>query len=490
MKTRLQTAVLALALAATPAFAADDLTSLTAGEAAKAIADGKITSESLVEALLARAKANEAGHAFITLDGDGALAAARAADAAMAKGEAAGPLAGVPIVVKDNISAAGLPTTAGTPALKDWVPATDAPVLAKLKAAGAILLGKTNMHELAFGITSNNAAFGAVANAYDPSRFAGGSSGGTGAAVGGRMAPAGLGTDTGGSVRIPSALNGVAGLRPSVGRYPQGGIVPISHTRDTAGPIARSISDLVLFDGVIPGDAMTLAPADPKSLRIGVPSAFNDNVDPETGRLMKAALKALEDAGATLVPLNMSDVIGLNDKIGFPVALWEAKGDISAFLKDAGTSITIEDVAARVASPDVKFVFDQLILGDKAIPEEVYLAAIRDFRPKLQALYAETFVVNDLDAIAFPTTPLPAQPIAGSDETVKLNGQDVPTFPTFIRNTDPGSNAGIPGLTLPVGLTRDGLPVGLELDGPAFSDRHLLAIGLTLEGLLPTMPAP
>jgi len=218
MKTRLQTAVLALALAASPALAADDLTSLTAGEAAKAIADGKITSESLVEALLTNAKANEAGHAFITLDGDGALAAAKAADATIAKGEAAGPLAGVPIVVKDNISAAGLPTTAGTPALKDWVPATDAPVLAKLKAAGAILLGKTNMHELAFGITSNNAAFGAVANAYDPSRFAGGSSGGTGAAVGGRMAPAGLGTDTGGSVRIPSALNGVAGLRPSVGR--------------------------------------------------------------------------------------------------------------------------------------------------------------------------------------------------------------------------------------------------------------------------------
>ena len=159
---------------------------------------------------------------------------------------------------------------------------------------------------------------------------------------------------------------------------------------------------------------------------------------------MKAALKALEDAGATLVPLEMSDVAALNDKIGFPIALWEAKGDISAFLKDNGTGITIEDVAAKAASPDVKFVFDEMILGDKSIPEEVYLAAINDFRPKLQELYADTFVTNDLDAIAFPTTPLPAQPIAGSDETVKLNGQDVPTFPTFIRNTDPAPTPAFP----------------------------------------------
>lgn len=467
-----------------------DLTEMSAAEAAKAIAAGEITSEALVKALLEKAKAARSGNAFITLDADGAIAAAKVVDAARAEGKDLGPLAGVPIVAKDNIMAAGLPTTGGTPALKDWIAPSDAPVLAKLKAAGAILLGKTNMHELAFGITSNNAAFGAVANAYDATRSAGGSSGGTGAAVGGRMAPAGLGTDTGGSVRIPAALNGVAGLRPTVGRYPQAGIVPISHTRDTAGPIARTVVDLALLDGIIAGEPTEIAPADVASLRIGVPAVFNDNVDPETDRLVKAALKKLEDAGATLVPLDMAEIMPLNDKVGFPLALWEVKGDLAAFLKDNGAGLTVEDVAKKVASPDVQFVFNEMVLGDKAIPDAVYDAAIADARPKLQALYARTFTENHLDAIAFPTTPLPAPPIEGADMTVTLNGKDVPTFQTYIRNTDPGSNAGLPGLTVPVGLTDGGLPVGLEFDGPAFTDRHLLAIGLAVEGLLPAMPAP
>lgn len=479
-----------LTLAASAAAAEQDLAEMSAGQAARAIASGDTTSAALVETLLERIAAAKSGNAFIAIDAQGAREGARDADAAMARGEAAGPLHGVPIVIKDNIATSGLATTAGTPALKGWTPETDAPVVARLRAAGALVLGKTNLHELAFGITSNNAGFGAVANAYDPSRFAGGSSGGTAAAIGGRLAPAGLGTDTGGSARIPAALNGIAGFRPSSGRYPQAGIVPISHTRDTAGPMARTVADIVLLDGIITETPTALEPALPAGIRIGVPAAFHTDLDPETRRLTQAALDAMEAAGVTLVPLDMAAVTELNNRIGFPIALWEAKRDLAAFLAEHGTDRDLAAVADEIASPDVRFVFDELILGDKAIPDAVYQDAIGNGRPRLQALYAETFARHDLDAIAFPTTPLPAQPIEGSDETVMLNGKPAPTFPTFIRNTDPGSNAGIPGISLPAGLTRDGLPVGLELDGPAFSDRHLLAIALAVEAMLPATPAP
>ncbi len=467
-----------------------DLTEMTASEAAEAIRDGKITSRALVDALIEKANANQGLNVFITLDADGARAAADKADAAVKAGGALGALHGVPVVAKDNINSAGVATTGGTPALKDFVPDENAPVLQALIDAGAILLAKTNMHELAFGITSNNAAYGAVGNPYAPDRFAGGSSGGTGAAVGGRMATVGLGTDTGGSVRIPAALNGISGLRPTIGRYPADGIVPISHTRDTPGPMARSVADLVLLDTVITGDDGAVEPASLADIRLGVAPRFTGDLDPETKRLFDEAIARLKGAGATIVEVDAGTVVDLAGKVGFPLALFEVRGDLDAFVKKYGGAADIGAVAAGVASPDVKFVFENLVLGDQAIPEPVYKEAIDTLRPQLIAAYDALFTDNDLDALVFPTTPLPAQPIEGSDMNVMLNGKEVPTFQTFIRNTDPGSNAGIPGLTVPIGLTKDGLPVGIEFDGPADSDRDLLAIGLATENLVGRLPAP
>jgi mandelamide amidase len=490
MKMHLTAGLTAAAvLAASPALGDEDITSLSATQAAKSIVAQELTSTDLVNALIEKT-GDDPGNVYITFDSEGALAAAAEADARIKAGEKLGPLHGVPIVVKDNIASAGLPTTGGTPALKTWVPAADAPVLAKLRDAGAILLGKTNLHELAFGITSNNAEFGAVANAYDPSRFAGGSSGGTGAAIGARLAPAGLGTDTGGSVRIPAALNGVAGLRPTTGRYPAGGIIPISSTRDTPGPIATTVADLALLDTVITGAQNEVSPADLSVVRLGVPSILTENLSPETDRLFRTTLETLEKSGVTLVDVDVSTELDLAGKAGFPIALWEVKRDLAAFLDQHETGLTLDDIAASVASPDVKFVFENLVLGNQAIPDEVYRMAVNDLRPLVQSGYADVFVTNRLDAIVFPTTPLEAQAIAGSDQTVSLNGEDVPTFQTFIRNTDPGSIAGIPGLSLPIGVTSEGFPVGLELDGPAFSDRHLLSLGLAIESVLPRVPAP
>jgi mandelamide amidase len=490
MAMSLRLVLLTCVLLAPTALAAQDLTGMSARETVKAIRDGQVTSRALVDALLNQANAKRSLNAFITLNADGAKAAADKADDAHRRGAPLGPLHGVPIVVKDNINAAGLPNTAGTPALKGFVPTENAPVLQKLIDAGAIVLGKTNMHELAFGITSNNAAFGAVGNAYAPDRFAGGSSGGTGAAIGARMAAVGLGSDTGGSVRIPAALNGIAGLRPTAGRYPQAGVVPISHTRDTVGPMARTVSDLLLLDAVITGGAIEAAPATLSGQRLGLPKQLIADVDPETKRLFDAAVAALRKAGAEIVDVDLAQVMGLNEKVGFPVALYEVRVDLDNFVKHYRAAPDVKSVAAQVASPDVKSVFESLVLGPQAPPENVYKDAVGPHRSELIAAYNKMFDDNKLDALVFPTTPLPAQPIKGSDEKVMLNGKEVPTFFTFIRNTDPGSNAGIPGLSVPMGLTKDKLPVGLELDGPAGSDRKLLAIGMAVEEVLGKLPAP
>jgi mandelamide amidase len=470
---------------------AQDLTELSATEAAARIRAGTLKSEDLVRALVDVIERKRDLNAFITFDRDRAIASARKADTLAARKTFAGPLHGVPIVVKDNIHVAGLPNSAGTPALGDFVPTRNAPVAEKLIRAGAIVLGKTNMHELAFGITSNNAAFGPARNAYDPSRIAGGSSGGTANAIAARMAAAGLGTDTGGSIRIPAALNGIAGLRPTLGRYSQDGITPIAHTRDTAGPMAREVADLVLLDTIITGarDRVTAAPL--KGLRLGVCRAlFFRSLDPATEQLADATLDRLQAAGAELVDVDMPGLVDLNGKISFPIVLYEARADLTRYLKRYRPALDLATLAGRIASPDVKGLFASAIVpGAKdAIPEKVYLDALAA-RPLLQQLYAETFRKYTIAALVFPTTPLPAAPV-GDDEKTLLNGAEVPTFPTFIQNTDPGSNAGIPGLSVPIGRTAAGLPVGLELDGPAGSDRRLLGIGLTLETLVGRLPAP
>lgn len=470
---------------------AQELTELSATEAAARIRAGTLKSEDLVRALVDVIERKRDLNAFITFDRERALAAARKADGLAARKSFAGPLHGVPIVVKDNIHVAGLPNTAGTPGLRAFVPSRNAPVAEKLIRAGAIVLGKTNMHELAFGITSNNAAFGPARNAYDPTRIAGGSSGGTGNAIAARMAAAGLGSDTGGSVRIPAALNGISGLRPTLGRYAQDGITPIAHTRDTAGPMARQVVDLVLLDTIITGarDKVTAAPL--KGVRLGVYRAlFFRDLDTETEQVTQAALDRLQEAGVEIVPVDMPGLVDLNGKVGFPVALYEAGVDLAKYLTRYRIGLDVKGLAERIASPDVKGLFaSSIVPGAKdAIPQKVYLDALAA-RPALQQLYADTFKKYNITALAFPTTPLPAAPI-GDDEKTKLNGADVPTFLTFIQNTDPGSNAGIPGLTVPIGRTPAGLPIGLALDGPTGSDRRLLAIGLALEALFGRLPAP
>jgi Asp-tRNA(Asn)/Glu-tRNA(Gln) amidotransferase A subunit family amidase len=466
-----------------------DLTALTISAAAAALRRGDFSAAAYAEALLAQAAAGAALNAFIHHDPAQVRADARAADAVRAKApQRLGPLHGVPLALKDNLDTAAMPTTGGTPGLRGHRPAQNGAVVQKLLDAGAIVFGKTNLPELAYGITNNNAAFGAARNPYDPSRIPGASSGGVGVAVAARMAPGGIGSDTGGSVRIPAALCGIVGFRPTTGRWPQAGIVPISHTRDTAGPMARSVADCVLLDRVVTGSAAA-APVSLKGLRLGVPRAlFWDPLDREVARAMEDVLTRLKDAGAVLVEADIPDVGRLDAEAGFPIALYETVVDLGAYLAGHGSKSGYAEIAAQCASPDVAGLL-QSLQGAGAIPQAAYRHALDVLRPQLQAAYRDHFSRHDIAALVFPTTPLAAAPI-GEDETVELNGERVPTFPTFIRNTSPGSVAGIPGISVPAAMTARGLPLGLELDGRAGDDARLLAIAAAVEALLPKTPPP
>lgn len=471
---------------------------MTAAQAVNAIAIGSVSATDYITTLIARAKALSGLNAIITLNEAGALAAAKAIDTARLNGAALGPLAGLPIVVKDNINTKNLPTTGGTTALQHFTPSFTAPALQALLDAGAIILGKANLHELAFGITSTNLSTfaGPVKNPYNQALIPGGSSGGTAAAISARIVPAGIGTDTGGSARIPAALTGIVGFRPSVGnggadrRYSAAGLLPISHTRDTVGPFGRTVADVALLDAVMSASTVPAA-VSLSGLRLGISQNYWSNLDTGLATVMTAAKAKLAAAGVVFVNLDLVGITDLNNKSSFQIALHEPIADIPAYLLASGASgITVASIAAQVASPDVQGAFSA-IMGD--VYGSQYPAAISTYRPQLQALYASYFKTNNIDALFFPTTPLPAVPIdlVKGSSTVSLNGgAAVDEFSTYIQNTDPGSNAGIPGLSLPAGFTASGLPVGMAIDGPLGSDKKLLGIGLAMEALFGSLTAP
>jgi mandelamide amidase len=272
-------------------------------------------------------------------------------------------------------------------------------------------------------------------------------------------------------------------------RWPQDGIVPISHTRDTAAPMARSVADCALLDGIVTGGATEVAPVDLRGLRLGVPRGyFWDDLDAEVGRMLETVLLRLREAGVVLVEGDVADVHALDAAAGFPIALYEFVEEFDRYLAAHATGLDFARVLAQVASPMVRTLLADLT-GAGAVSEATYREALGQHRPALQETYRRYFRDRGVAAMIFPTTPLPAAKI-GDDDTVMLNGAPVPTFGTFIRNLTPGSAAGLPGLSLPAGRTKAGLPVGLAIDGPEHGDQQILAIGAAIEMMLPRLPAP
>lgn len=389
-----------------------------------------------------------------------------------------GPLAGIPLAVKDNLDTLDLPTSGGTPALRRSRPGRDQHAVARLRAAGAAVIGKTNMHELALGITSNNAAFGPVRNPHDPDRSAGGSSGGSAVVVATGVVPIALGTDTGGSVRVPAAHCGVVGWRPTVGRWGATATVPISHTRDTAGALANTVDDVALVDELVTGNAR---PPAPPRLRLGVPrTGFYEELNPEIAQCAEQILDRLANAGVDLVEVRFTAAHDLDAECGFPIVFYEVVHDLPAYLRTLPgpeRELGYDDVLAQVASPDVRGVLE---LAATAASADGYATALA-VRERLRSAYADA--VRGVDALIYPTVPLPAPPV-GDDDTTEHNGRPVPVFATTIRNTGPGSTAGMPAISLPAGRTRAGLPIGMSLEGLPGSDAALLAVAGTVERLL------
>jgi indoleacetamide hydrolase len=469
--------------------AGEDLVELSAVEAATALRQGDLTAERYASALLERARQCEPLNAFVTLRPDAVLEAARAADRLRRQGARPLPLHGLPIPIKDSVNTHDLPTTGGTPALRNFQPQQDAPIVQRLRDAGAIVMGKTGIHELSFGWTSNNLAFGAVRNPWDPTRVPGGSSGGTAAAVAARMAPLGLAEDTQGSIRVPAAFCGIAGFRPTTGRYPNDGVIPITPLFDQVGPVARRVDDLILFDTVVTGSGEPLDEIDLRSLRLGIDRSLFDSTDPEVTRVTDSALAKLRDAGVVLVEAPVPDLERLVGLATAQIQSYDVIPSLRHYLAEYAAGIDFESLITA-ASSDIRQAF--ALFAEPGAPFHVSTAAYEAARdlhlPALRSTFQTWFAEWNVAALVFPTTRITAASIG--QEVVDIEGRPVSFDEAASRNISSGSTAGLPGLVLPSGIARDGLPVSLELDGPAGQDRRLLAIGRAVERVLGRLPAP
>ena len=394
------------------------------------------------------------------------------------------------VVVKDSINVQEFPTTNGTKSMGRKREKTSAGAVQKLEDAGYLMTCKTNLHETMFGITSQNHAFGFVKNPFTATGIAGGSSGGTAVAIALGYADLGLGTDTGGSCRIPASLTGTYGFRPSTGRYPKDGVMVISPTRDTVGTFAKTLQGIQELDTSITSRSEKTDVPDLKSIRLGVDKkTFWHDVDSGVQEQTQNALQRLEQQGVQLIEINADAILTLANQIALPIVLFEAHDATLNNLKQQ--SISLEEFLHQIKTPDVRAVFvDGIvhglsIFGEKRISQKDYEFVMQTELPQLQKMYAQLFEDNQLDALIFPTTPAPAFPVDEQGMTT-LNGIQQLAFPTYIRHMELSSLVASPSLCLPCGKTADGLPVGISLDGGTYQDRHLLAVGQVVDSVLQT----
>jgi Asp-tRNA(Asn)/Glu-tRNA(Gln) amidotransferase A subunit family amidase len=470
-----------------------ELRSMTAHQILPSLKSGEIAVSDYMEALLAQtAKYDDALNAFITIDPQAVREQAKRADAKRESDVQLGPLFGIPISLKDLIVTKDMPTTFGTSKFAGFMSSKNAPLVDQLIAADAIIFGKNNAQEWAFGSTGYNSHYGQQFNPYDRARIAGGSSGGGAAAVAARILPIAMGTDTVASIRVPAAYTGLYGLRPSTGRYDNSGIAPLATSLDTVGPMTRSVQDMALIDSVLSGELDALANIDLTQLRLGVPKAFfHAGLSLEMLSEFNAVLDRLRAAGVTLVEADLPDAQLLTDSGLYPILFFETYPGVKKFLHDWGNGTTIDELHSAFG-PDVKAMWDDLVMpgAPNAISVDVYRAAIERSLPNMQSSYTVYFEEHNVSAIIFPATaseaPL-ATPI-NPQQTI-IDGQTVSIFIND-HNSSPGALAGQPGVVLPMALSAVGLPLGVSLDGKRGSDRELLAIAAAIDVLIPPISPP
>jgi len=469
-------AVAALASAAPPRAGAAELTDLTLREAGDALRAGRATAEDLVRACLARIdRMQPSVNAFITIAGDAALAEARARDAEIRSGRWRGPLHGVPLALKDNIDTAGLRTSAASAVLADRVPAEDAEVVRRLKEAGAVVLGKTNMDEFAAGGTSVVSYWNPVRNPWASDRSAGGSSGGSAAATGARLCPGALGTDTTGSLRIPAAFCNVVGLKPTYGRVSARGVIPLSWTLDHVGPMARTVEDTALLLQAIAGhDPRDPASADVpvpnyvaamraervSALRIGVPRAlFFDRLDPEIAAATTTALGVLRGLVAGVRDVQLLSVtttpLVTDDEMYAFHAEWLAS---VGHLYQPSTRRQLE-AASKITARD-------------------YIVARREIERLRRNVGA---VFGGVDVLVTPAVKI--QPRTIDEALRRAAGGEA--LPPELTNTSAFNVFGLPAISVPCGFTSGRLPIGLQIVGPHFGEARVLAVARAYEQATP-----
>lgn len=458
-----------------------DACRLSAVEAVRAMRSGELRAEDYARALLDRAHELRRLNAFVTLDRELVLEEARRLDREPVA-RRTGLLWGLPVPVKDSVPTRSLRTTQGTRALADFRPREDAPILARLFAQGAILLGKTNLQELSRGWTSNNLAFGAVLNPHDPARVPGGSSGGSAAAVAAGIAPLALGEDTWGSIRVPASWCGIAGLRPSHGRYTNARVMPLTRDRfDQVGPMARHVADLALFDAVASDDDSPVVPRPLAGARIGLPTQFLEGLDADVEAVADAAWAKLEAAGAVLVRAPLPDEVLRAPDIATRIVAAENPGAIADYLREEGTGVTFEELL-RTMSPNIRSRYDVPPPTSADLEE-----ALRD-RQRIIDAVERHYAAQRIESLAFPPLLCTAPPL-GDNPEVPIRGASTALREVVGRNTALGNVASLASLVLCAGLTPSRLPVGIEFAGPRGSDRRLLALGVELERVLGGAPA-
>ena len=415
-------------------------------------------------------------NSYITLLGEQAMAQARAAEAEILDGHYRGPLHGIPIAVKDLFYTKGIRTTAGSKILADFLPAYSATAITKLRDAGAILVGKLNMHEFARGATNASSLVGACNNPWDTLRIPGGSSGGAAAAVAAGLCFGALGSDTGGSIRIPAALCGIVGLKPTYGRVSRHGVFPLSWSLDHVGPMTRTVADAALMLQAIAGhhrqdpttrtavvpDYTAALTGDIEGARLGIPQEFYfEQLDAEIGDSIRAAIQTLERAGAHVeeVSLPLSKYAGAAGRI---ISMTEAAEIHEKFLQTRFADY----------SPDVRagFVTGQLI------PGKYYLKAQR-LRSLIRQEMAAT--LRRVDALVTPTVPIPAPRVGQT--TMTIGQETVDILSTLSRLTRAANLSGFPAISVPCGFTQGGLPIGVQLIGRPFAEATILQLAYAYE---------